>query len=209
MNNKTLIKEIGKLQPERGHYRCYQSYKKIGLAGIRPVEERYEVYGLDRIINESTTVLDLGCNIGCFSLHVADKAKEVHGVEDYPRFKKISELIKKHLAITNCHFHQTSIYSFTHPQKFDVILSLAAHPASTPGFQKLTDRVYVKMLKDGGHLLIESRNFENGMAFPKFLKYLESKGFEKCWEGKCQCRNSSRELNVERDFCVLTKRLKK
>lgn len=204
--NRELIQNINCLQPMKGHYRCYQGYKKIGVVGQRPVEERFRIYGLKKIMNNQTTVLDIGSNVGCMSLFISNYVREVHGVESYPNFVQISNLIKSYLDVENCFFHQTKILSFKNPYRFDIILSLAAHPSSMSGFERTTGEVYLKMLKKGGYVLIESRGFRRRSAtFEQFINYLKSKGFSEEWKGICQCLNSNGVKNQKRQFYVLRK----
>lgn len=201
---ESLLKKIKALQPDKGHYSHYQSFNKIGLVGQRPVEERFEIYQLEKIINKETTVLDLGSNIGCMSLHIAETAKEVYGVEFYPAFTAIANLIKKELSITNCHFHTNKFLKFTSPYEFDVILSLAVHGSSIESFKTLTETVYKKMLKENGHLVFESRSFKNKIANKKFIEYLRSVGFVIVQSGNCQCVNSyGDKKNQFRTFHIL------
>jgi 2-polyprenyl-3-methyl-5-hydroxy-6-metoxy-1,4-benzoquinol methylase len=188
--HKSLLEEIDTLQPDRGHYSHYQSFNKIGLTGQRPVEERYNVYQLEKIINSNTTVLDLGSNIGCMSIHIAEKAKEVHGVECFPKFVEISNLIKKELVITNCFFHNVKLLDFKTPYEFDVILSLAVHSSSMKTFKTLVKRIYKKMLKRNGYLVFESRSFKIKTPNKQFTNYLKSAGFSLQWTGACQCSNN-------------------
>ncbi len=201
--NQNLFKKIKVLQPDRGHYKCYQNFNKIGLKGQRPVEERYNIYKLYKIINKNSVVLDLGSNIGCMSLYVAETAKEVHGVEFYPDFNKIAELIKKEIGISNCFFHTKKLLDFKTKQKFDVILSLAVHGASMEGFINLTEKIYKEMLKKNGYLLFESRYFKGKIPNSKFTDHLQSEGFVIKWTGNCQCKNNYNDKqNLFRTFHV-------
>lgn len=201
--NKGILEKIDSLQPDNGHYRYYQSFDKIGLKGQRPVEERYKVYQLDKIINKNSVVLDLGSNIGCMSLHIAERAKEVHGVEFYSDFNKIANLIKNELAISNCFFHTKKLLNFKTDKKFDVILSLAVHGASIEGFTNLTENIYKKMIKKNGYLVFESR-LHKGIPNTKFTNHLLSEGFVEQWSGNCQCKsNYSNKQNQNRTFHVL------
>jgi SAM-dependent methyltransferase len=149
-------------------------------------------------------VLDLGSNIGCMSLHIAEKAKEVHGVEFYPDFNKIANLIKDELKITNCFFHTKKLLDFEAPCQFDVILSLAVHGASMEGFIDLTEKIYKGMLKEDGYLVFESRYFKGRISNQNFIDHLLSDGFVIEWTGKCQCENNYNDKqNQLRTFHVL------
>lgn len=180
MNQQTLLNQINKLQPERGHYRIYQGFDQIGLTGQRPVEVRYGLYNLDRVIAKNSTVLDLGSNIGCMSLYVAQKVKLVHGIESFSNYVKISQIIQKYLGITNCFFHNEKILSFDFLYEFDIILSLAVHRNNMEEFKLLTKKIYKRMLTKNGYLLFESRNFKDS---ERFIDYLKSVGFKEEWSG--------------------------
>lgn len=199
-----LLKQIQKLQPQKGHYKCYQGYEKIGLKGQRPVEGRFVTYNLASVLDKNSVVLDLGSNIGCMSLYIAERVREVHGIEFYKQFVDISNLIKAHLNVTNCFFHYGSFMSYHNPYKFDVILSLAVHPPSIKGFVALMEKVYIPMLKSGGYLIFEGRYFKKPRpTFDQYISILLSRGFTIHYRGFCQHHDSEGKLNEKRNFYIM------
>ena len=201
-----LLQKINALQPDRGHYKCYQAFGKIELKGQRPVEERFAIYKLNSILTLESTVLDIGSNIGCMALYVSEFVKEVHGVESYKSHVTISNLIRDFLYIGNCKFYHQDILKFKNAIQYDVLLSLAAHPKSMKKFQQFVNLVYRPMLKIHGHLLIESRDFKGKHEpFFKYIAVLVSNGFVVDVSGSCQCENDKGEKNQFREFKILRK----
>ena len=107
------------------------------------------------------------------------------------------------MDISNCFFYEKRILDFKPPYEFDIILSLAVHRDGKLEFERLVEKVYKRMLKEGGYLLFESRNFGEGISFGKFVNYLKSVGFAEKWNGICQCStNYGNKKNQRREFCV-------
>ncbi len=196
-----LLQEIENLQPEKGHYRCYQGLEEIGLIGRRPTEQRYEIYGLENYINLDSVVLELGSNMGCFSVYLSRRVKEVHGVENNQCHIDTANLIKSYLGTKNCFFYNENILNFKSTLKFDLILSLAVHPKSLKSFAALVKKVYTPLLKRNGVILFESRNFNRGDY--NHIKCMEDDGFRVISHKICQCKNEEGRLNERRDFYYL------
>lgn len=203
MDQKMLLQAINDLQPKKGHYRYYQGYERIGLKGMRPVEERYSLYRLARIIQKKSKVLDLGSNIGCMSLHVAERAGYVTGIESFGPFVEISSLIKEYLQVKNCQFFHMKLRAFQPIEKVDILLALAIHPPMELGFKVFADMI-VSFLKQGGHLLIESRDFRRtDTSFSKCIKHLETLGLQTVWKDVCQCTDPNGIPNQKRKYHVM------
>jgi SAM-dependent methyltransferase len=178
MTNEQLLRKIAELQPIKGRYSNYQAWNKIELVGQRPTERRFKVYGLDRWVNHKSRVLDLGCNIGCMSLRIAEVAKRVDGIEHSDRFIKIANLIKIYTTTENCHFHLTTFESYKYCQQFDLVLALAIYPNSLKGFIKMAENIFRRALRLDGVLLLESRKFKrHSITFDACVEYLRNTGF--------------------------------
>ena len=190
---------INKIE-DRGPFKIYQAWERIGIEGQRPVTMRYGIYGLDKIITDQSTVLDLGCNVGFMSLKCAEKAKEVWGIERYSYWVEIAALAAKVLDIENAHFHVGDALAFEAPYQFDVMLSLSFHHWGPEVFAKYVEVVYKGMLKEGGHLLFESHAPKSRELFEQYAGYLKSVGFAEKYNGICQCPTTYPRPNPHRKF---------
>ena len=83
----------------------YQSCPELKIKGQkRSTAKRFDTYKLDKIVNNKSKVLDIGCNCGFFSLTIARKSKIVHSIEPNKTLIKVANITKKHLQIKNCFF---------------------------------------------------------------------------------------------------------
>ena len=64
----------------QGPHKIYQAWEELDIEGQRPTTMRFHTYGLDKIITPTSTVLDLGSNVGFMSLKCAETARAVWGV---------------------------------------------------------------------------------------------------------------------------------
>ena len=203
MTQDELLTNIKALMPDKGGYRNYQAFDRIGLEGQRPTKERWDIYGLRKYVTSDKTVLDLGCNIGCMALHAAGFAKEVYGVESLRAYVEIAEMIKAHLGIVNCHFASHKIEDLEMDRAFDVVLSLAVHPEPMKVFQQWVDNVYVRAVQKGGILLFESRKFrDKSYRFNERMHMLNQAGFKCIDSGVVRTKDSWGKPNQVRDFCI-------
>ncbi len=186
----------------QGLHKIYQAWVTplFTVEGQRPVDMRYDIYGLRHFISTDTTVLDLGCNVGFMSLKCAQTAREVHGVERYTHWVEIAELAAKVLGIDNCHFHCCDALAFDAPYEFDVMISGSFHHWGPEVFARYTETVYKGMLKIGGHLLFESHGPKSRELFERHADYLQSIGFVAKYDDVCQCPTSYPRPNPHRKF---------
>lgn len=208
-SEKSKIERLNELIEARGPYKIYQAWERIGIDGQRPVTMRYGIYGLDKIITDQSTVLDLGSNIGFMSLKCAEKAEEVWGIERYSYWVEIAELAAELISEwqdndeTNAHFHIGDALAFEAPYEFDLMLSLSFHHWGPEVFAKYTEVVFKGMLKIGGHLLFESHAPKSRELFEQYAEYLQSVGFEAKYDGVCQCPTNYPRPNPHRKFYML------
>lgn len=116
------------------------------------------------------SVLDVGSGFGKYSFALANKVKEVVGVEP---FKQAFEISVKDNTYPNVKFYYGLIEDFDSQQKFDLILSLTTiehMPDAEKSFKKMFN-----LLKPGGFMYITAPNklwpIECHYGLP-FLSYL-------------------------------------
>lgn len=133
----------------------YQTHPKIDLRGQRPTIVRFETYRLEKYLNKNMNVLDVGANIGFFSLYISDYVKSVDIVEYEPRLVKIAKLAKNKLDVMNARIFNQDIKKFNPDKKYHMIFSFAIH-----GWVGMPLDEYMKLLvsflRPDGTILIES-----------------------------------------------------
>lgn len=73
----------------------------------------------------STTVLDIGCNAGFFSMDIAGQgAAHVDGVDLRPQNIKQAQWVAGHYGLSNVEFHVSDVSDFAIDRQFDVVLNL-------------------------------------------------------------------------------------
>lgn len=206
MNQEELLQEIEARTPGKASYRHYQAWDRIGLEGQRPVEQRFEVYRFAEFLKPDYRILDLGSNIGCLSLRIAECVARVDGLESQKPFAEIARLIGDYLKIYNCSFYNNPFERFPYKNQFDVVLALAVYPNSMSAFARFTSRVLYAALKGGGLLWIESRQFrKHPIGFSDCIGHLCRTGFKLLHTDTYQFSASNGTDNQRRTFCILRK----
>lgn len=139
----------------------YQGLAGSGLVGQRPTEERFDIYGLRNTLESRFKVLDIGCNIGIFSLYTAGFVSEVHGVECSPILCEAAEEAKEFMGVENCFFFNTTIEDYKPTHGYDMVYAFAV-----ANYIGLDGCAYAKKLKslvvDNGYLLYETHEIGRG-----------------------------------------------
>lgn len=128
---------------------------------IVDVETRCNIYDIKKYINLETTLLDIGCCTGLFSIYLSLYIKKCIGI-DYDNNN--IEIANKHLdksELNNCNFIYNDFGTFytNNIIKYDFILCLAVekwiryYNKLTP--QELTTKL-INLLNIDGYILIES-----------------------------------------------------
>lgn len=123
---KTLLHKIYGSSQLFGGSAFYQSLPSLSIEGTRPSDLRVRTYNLDKLV-EGKEVLDIGCNCGFLDMTVADKAKEITGLEYSKSLSDIAKVTAKYLGLANVHFEQGDFVQYQTAKKFDVIFYFAVH----------------------------------------------------------------------------------
>ena len=144
-----------------GYY--YQGWDRIGVSGIRSVEERFSAYGLSRYLTADMRLLDVAANTGFMALRCAGEVAEVEAVEINPHLVRIGEEVAAWLEIENGRFVCADFLQFIPERTYDGILSLACHHTDDgnmrPGLRTYLERLH-GLLKERGYLFFESHSTE-------------------------------------------------
>ena len=144
-----------------GYY--YQGYERIGISGIKPTEERFKRYQIDKYLTKEKSVLDIGSNSGFLACYVSDFVKDVDGIELNPYLIEMGEETARFLDIKNVNFIKEDFITCQFKKQYDVIFSLSNH-FTIDGNLNMDFDSYIKKvsdtLKDGGLLFFESHDID-------------------------------------------------
>jgi 2-polyprenyl-3-methyl-5-hydroxy-6-metoxy-1,4-benzoquinol methylase len=201
MNISELHKRLDELTvkkgPSFGKGKFYQSYEPLGIIGQRSTEDRFDQYKIKNILKPDFKVLDIGCNCGFFSLYVARYVKLVHGIEPNKALIEAGEIVSDYLKVDKCKFIRKGFSGFKSEQRYDLILSLAAHKWVKMSLEIYIDKI-ISHLEPNGYLFIESHHL--GLYDSNWkgkLQIIKSRGFKQLWKG------DSSEVGRPREFVML------
>ena len=181
----------------------YQSCPELKIKGQRSTAKRFDTYKLDKIVNNKSKVLDIGCNCGFFSLTIARKSKIVHSIEPNKTLIKVANITKKHLQIKNCFFFNDTFDAYKTNNKFNLIFSFAVHKWVQVSFYEYVKRLSY-MLEKNGIIIFESHSLKSiDRFFLLRIKVFKNLGFEMQYLNKIH-----EKKDMERLFCILIKKKK-
>ena len=159
-------------QPDFGQLQFYQSFERIGVVGTRPSLYRIGKYELEDFLNNSQSVLDIGCNTGFLDMTISPFVKTVTGIEYDKALVDIANHVKEYLCTDNCTFINKDFHVWyqENQERYDVIFSFAIHH-----WLNIEPEEYAKeinmTLKKKGYLCFESHDLS-----------VPDKEFDKCLE---------------------------
>jgi SAM-dependent methyltransferase len=202
-----VYQQLRNLIEAQGAHKIYQAWPRLGIDGQRPIEERFKIYGLDRLIGPETSVLDLGCNVGFMSLKCAETALEVWGIDRLEHWIEIARLAGQCVGAPNAFFHHgeaLAVLSDVRPSRHDLVLSLSFHHWNTDRFKEYARVCFQKQLRIGGHLLFESHKLGAREPFDDYSLWMQRHlGFELVDEGRTQCPTNYPRPNPPRKWHML------
>jgi len=139
--------------------RTYQSLESLNISGKRPSEKRFEIYELETVLRPEMTGLEIGCNVGFFTLTLAQHLSRIDAFDIDPNYIALATLVQKHCGITNTRYFIKSLKDFKPDTCYDFVVSTAVH-----GWADLSFSNYLTLidscLKPGGILLFESHELD-------------------------------------------------
>ena len=178
--------------------RYYQSFEPLGLMGDRSNGDRFMKYRMNHFLNKDSTVLDIGCNCGFFSLTVAPFVKTITGVDVDEKFISIANKTRDKCELWNGSFLVKDVFGDGIEGTYDAIFMLSL-PANIGVYEK-ADAI-ASSIHENGYLFLESHNMKGlnePYLFHKLVELYRSKGLEKiCLHGNLG--------TGDRDFIVLQK----
>lgn len=147
-----------------GVVQFYQSYPPLGIRGVRDTLNRRQIYGLDEILRPDMDVLDIGSNVGFFSMFLADEVRHVDLLEYEPDLVEIAQLVKNKEKRTNIECVRGDFKDFRPGKKYDLIFSFAIHWWVGMSRVEYVEKLKSHLKDDGGLILIESHTLEYGQV---------------------------------------------
>jgi cyclopropane fatty-acyl-phospholipid synthase-like methyltransferase len=183
--------------------RPYQSSHALGVLGKRPAEKRFEIYDLLKYLHQGISALEIGCNVGFFSLVVAKHAGEMEAFDVEPAYIKIAELARLFFKTTNCSFRVDSVKTFHPDRQYDLVVSTAIH-----GWSGLSFADYMQLIdkstKPGGIILFESHEVDTEKDWPDKKNALVDR-FELLDHGLIDDVDKNMYASEMREFLILKK----
>jgi len=140
---------------------AYQGWERIGVAGIKPTEQRLALYDVDGLLGTRRRILDVGSNCGFLALELAQRGHRVDGIELNPWLVGIANEVRDALDLTQARFLVEDFQAFLPAEPYDAVFSLANHATidghSGLDFEHFTAKLF-ELLKPGGLLFFESHN---------------------------------------------------
>jgi len=153
---KAFLKEVEQF----GVNDFYQNYPPLKISGKRCSLCRYKVYEMEDKLEKNFEVLDIGGNIGFFSLFLSRFVKSIDLVEQNNHLTDIGKRLAEYEKVDNVNILNEDFKIFESQKKYDLVMSLAIHRWVGLDFQEYFNRIH-KFLKKGGLLLVESHVIYN------------------------------------------------
>ena len=183
--------------------RTYQAFESLGLTGKRPSEKRMEIYEIARHLWPTMKGLELGCNVGFFTMSLAKHVESMVAFDKDENYIKVASLVQESLGISNCRFFASSLKDFRSTDTFDFIVSTAVHGwagMKFPDFVAFLDR----HLRPGGVLLFESHELDAEKDWASKKEHLTSK-YALADRGIIDDTDKSLYASEIREFLILKK----
>jgi SAM-dependent methyltransferase len=153
---KDFLKEVEQF----GTMDFYQNYPPLKISGRRNTLCRFNVYRMKDRLGEDMEVLDIGGNIGFFSLYISKFVSAIDLIEQNKNLTDIGKKLADHEKITNVNIINLDFKKYSPEKRYDMIMSLAIHKWVGLEFDEYLKRIHI-LLKKGGLLLMESHIIYN------------------------------------------------
>jgi SAM-dependent methyltransferase len=184
--------------------RPYQGFEALGIAGKRPSQKRLDVYGLKRYLARSMNGLEIGCNVGFFSLLLAPCVNQLDAFDIEQNYIEVAKLTQEYCGIKNCHFYAQSLTGF-HPElQYDFVVSTAVHGWSGLPFENYIALID-KCVRQGGLVLFESHEIDAEKDWPTKREVL-LRDYELIESGLIDDVDKTMYASEMREFLLLRKK---
>lgn len=133
----------------------YQTHPSLNLFGARPTLVRIRNYEILKYCKKKSVILDIGSNVGFFSLYLSQFVEMIHAVEFDKSLHSIAVKTKKFLNINNVYFYNDDIKTIDSLIRYDVVMSFSVHQWVGIPIEDYLELV-LKFKKENGIIFIES-----------------------------------------------------
>jgi len=183
--------------------RTYQGFEALGVKGKRPSAKRLEIYELCKYLRPEMNGLEIGCNVGFFTLALAPHLKRIDAFDIDANYIALASLAQVYSGITNASFFVQSLKGYVPAFKYDLVVSTAVHGWSGISFSLYLD-LLCQCMKPGGILLFESHEIDAESDWnDKRSELLDT--FELLESGLIDDVDKSMYASEMREFLVLKK----
>ena len=150
----------------------YQTHPKVNVPGLRPTLSRVNNYGLLEYVSKSDKVMDIGGNVGFFSMYLSEFVESVDVIEMDKGLVDIGNLTKEYLGIKNVIFFNEDIRKLQTDKKYDLIITMAIHGHLGISLGQYISKIS-QFLTPNGKIFIESHpGLEDGNILKEELTQL-------------------------------------
>ncbi|MDU0457374.1 MAG: methyltransferase domain-containing protein [Geobacteraceae bacterium] len=139
--------------------RTYQGLESLYIKGKRPSAKRLEIYEICKYLHQDMNGLEIGCNVGFFTLTLAPYLKRIDAFDIDANYIALATLAQVHSGITNASFFVQSLKGYVPDFKYDLVVSTAVHGWSGLRFSNYL-ALLCECMKPGGILLFESHEID-------------------------------------------------
>jgi SAM-dependent methyltransferase len=181
--------------------RPYQGLEDLEVKGKRPSRRRVDIYEMGRWLDGSMRGLEIGCNVGFFTLVVSEAVASMDAFDIDPNYIKVARFTQDFLGNRNCNFFVRSVKDFRPERAYDFVISAAVHGWSGLGFAEYGERL-IRCIRPGGLMLIESHELDAEHDWPEKKRALLEK-FTVLGEGVIDDVDKGMYASEMREFLVL------
>ncbi len=139
----------------------FQGYGRMGMSGIKPTEDSFNKYEIEKYLTSAKTVLELGSNSGFMVCYLSEHVHEVDDIELYPSLNEMGKTTSNFLNIQNVNFIEGDFVGYNCTGKYDIIFSRSNHFTIDSilnfGFELFVQKIF-SLLNNGGMRFFESHD---------------------------------------------------
>ena len=184
--------------------RTYQAYESLQIKGKRPAQLRAEIYEVSKYLTSNMNVLEIGCNVGFFSLVISDFVRSVTAFDVDNNYIKVAEMVRNFCKIENCNFSTRSVHNFKTVEYFDCVISTALHGWTNLPFNSYMEKI-TGWLTPGGILIFESHELDVEKDWPEKRNFI-AKNFDILSYGIIDDVDTNIYQSEYREYLILRKR---
>lgn len=134
----------------------YQGFEPLMLPGTRSAKARLAHYGLDEVLPEGATALDIGCNHGFLLLGLGERLAAGEGFDISKACVEVGNAVAHHLGYSHISLHHKAFDDFVGKKQYDLVIACAVHQWIGKPLEDFGEAL-VGLCKPGGIVLLESQ----------------------------------------------------